>query len=50
MEEAPVRCNITGFESGEKGPGAKECEQPLKGEEGIGMNFLLEPPERIQQC
>lgn len=50
MEKASVRYNITGFESGEKVPGAKECEQLLKGEKGIEVNFLLKPPERTEQC
>lgn len=30
MEEAPEICNVIGFEDRERGPGAKECEQPQK--------------------
>lgn len=40
------RCNIAGFEDGEREPEAKECGWPLERGKGKEMNFPPEPLER----
>lgn len=46
MEEWSERCNIPGFEDAERGPQAKEYEEPLGAGEGKEVTSPLEPPER----
>lgn len=36
---------MAGFEDGGRGPGTKECKQPLDAGNGSEMHSLLEPPE-----
>ena len=46
-EAGPETCNFLGFEGGERGMWAKECEWPLEGGKGKDADFPQEPPEGI---
>lgn len=47
MEKWAERCNIPGFDGGERGPKAKGCGQPLEARKGKQVDSPLKPSQHL---